>query len=51
MNRNKNSSSYHYESAQEKKYPFALVWTALPCISFFFPSIGHTGICTCFFTL
>lgn len=26
------------------RYPFAIVWTPLPIISWFFPIIGHTGI-------
>jgi hypothetical protein len=28
------------------KYPYCIVWTPLPCISWFIPIIGHTGICT-----
>lgn len=26
-------------------FPYCIVWTQLPLISFFFPFIGHTGIC------
>lgn len=26
-------------------YPYCIVWTKLPLISFIFPFIGHTGIC------
>lgn len=26
------------------RYPFSIVWTPLPVISWFFPLIGHTGI-------
>lgn len=25
-------------------YPYSIIWTALPCITFLIPSIGHTGI-------
>lgn len=28
------------------KYPYCIVWTQLPLISFFLPIIGHTGICS-----
>lgn len=28
------------------KYPYSLVWTALPCITSCFPLCGHTGVCT-----
>jgi hypothetical protein len=27
-------------------YPYCIVWTPLPVLSWFFPFIGHTGICT-----
>lgn len=27
------------------RYPYCLVWTALPCITCCLPFIGHTGIC------
>ena len=27
------------------RYPFCLVWTPIPCISWLIPCIGHTGIC------
>ena len=26
------------------KYPFCIVWSPLPVITWFFPFIGHTGI-------
>ena len=29
-----------------QRYPFCIVWTPLPLISYFLPFIGHTGICT-----
>jgi len=28
------------------KYPYCIVWTPLPIISWFLPFIGHTGICS-----
>jgi len=28
------------------RYPACIVWTPLPVISWLFPFIGHTGICT-----
>ena len=31
---------------EENKYPFCIVWTPLPVISWFLPIIGHVGICT-----
>ncbi len=27
------------------RFPYCIVWTPLPCISWFLPFIGHTGIC------
>ena len=27
------------------RYPYCMVWTALPCITCCLPCIGHTGIC------
>jgi hypothetical protein len=30
----------------KNRYPFSIVWTSIPCISYIFPCIGHTGICT-----
>ena len=30
----------------KQRYPYCLVWTPLPCFTWFFPSIGHVGICT-----
>ena len=26
-------------------FPLCIVWTVIPCISWLFPFIGHTGIC------
>lgn len=31
---------------KNQRYPFCIVWTPLPLISWFIPLIGHTGICT-----
>jgi len=30
---------------EKSRYPFCIVWSPLPVISFFLPIIGHTGIC------
>ena len=27
------------------RFPFCITWTPLPCITWFLPMIGHTGIC------
>lgn len=47
------SNNFKYTLAKSKKiekdknrYPFCIVWTPLPLISWFIPIIGHTGICT-----
>ncbi len=45
MIKNQKGKNYGNQSGKIRRYPFGLVWTALPCITFFFPSIGHTGIC------
>ena len=31
---------------KKQRYPYCIVWTPLPCFTWFFPSIGHVGICT-----
>lgn len=31
--------------SKNNRYPYCIVWTPLPCISWFLPFIGHTGIC------
>ena len=28
------------------RFPLAVAWTTLPCISWILPTIGHTGICS-----
>ena len=30
---------------KKQRFPYCLVWTPLPCISWIIPSIGHVGIC------
>jgi hypothetical protein len=30
---------------ETNRYPFCLVWTPIPCVTWFIPCIGHTGIC------
>ena len=29
-----------------QRYPYCIVWTPIPLISWIFPMIGHVGICT-----
>lgn len=29
-----------------ERYPAAVVWTPIPCITFFLPFVGHMGVCT-----
>jgi hypothetical protein len=41
----------HYSVRKEidkvhNRYPYCIVWTPLPLISWIIPIIGHTGICT-----
>ena len=31
---------------ERNRFPFCIVWTPLPLISWVIPIIGHTGICT-----
>ena len=31
---------------KKQRYPYCIVWTPIPCITYFLPSIGHAGICT-----
>jgi hypothetical protein len=31
---------------ENNRYPYCIVWTPLPVISWIIPIIGHTGICT-----
>ena len=31
---------------KRQRYPYCLVWTTLPCFSWFIPCIGHVGICS-----
>ncbi|KAK3736544.1 hypothetical protein RRG08_051536 [Elysia crispata] len=33
-------------NAKENRYPHCIVWTPLPCLTWFLPFIGHMGICT-----
>lgn len=30
----------------QQKYPCCIVWTPIPCLTWFFPFIGHMGIAT-----
>ena len=31
--------------AKRARFPLCITWTPLPCLSWFLPFIGHTGIC------
>ena len=31
---------------KNQKFPYCIVWTPLPLMSWFIPLIGHTGICS-----
>jgi hypothetical protein len=51
VNQGGNVDSYSYIPRhridfEKDKFPFCIVWTPLPLISWFIPIIGHTGICT-----
>ena len=42
----KNEENYNLKiDSKRNRFPFCIVWTQLPLISFLFPFIGHTGIC------
>ncbi|KAH9376486.1 hypothetical protein HPB48_006571 [Haemaphysalis longicornis] len=30
---------------QRDRFPFCIVWTPIPCLTWFFPIVGHMGIC------
>ena len=31
---------------ERQRYPYCIVWTPIPCITWILPCIGHAGICT-----
>lgn len=31
---------------QNIRFPFCIVWTSIPVLTWLIPCIGHTGICT-----
>jgi hypothetical protein len=31
---------------ENQRYPYCIVWTPIPLISWMIPIIGHTGICS-----
>ena len=33
-------------NAQKNRYPYCIVWTPIPFLTYIIPSIGHTGIAT-----
>ena len=40
---NKNSTKIDIKN---NRYPYCIVWTPIPLITYLIPTIGHTGICT-----
>lgn len=40
------SSKENQVDANNDRYPYCIVWTPLPLITWFLPFIGHMGICT-----
>ena len=40
------SISTHQIDPKAKRFPYCIVWTPLPIITYILPCIGHTGICT-----
>ena len=41
---NKNETKLKIDTVRQR-YPYCIVWTPIPCISWIIPSIGHAGIC------
>ncbi len=41
---NKGGNKYQIDKYHQR-YPFCIVWTPIPCITWLLPCIGHTGIC------
>ena len=35
----------HEMDPEKARFPLCITWTILPCITWFLPFIGHTGIC------
>ena len=47
--REKNNTRFYPKiklDMKKQRFPYCMVWTPLPCITWIFPSIGHVGICT-----
>jgi len=40
----RSSSSTHPVDMEKSRFPYSVVWTPIPMITWFFPFIGHTGI-------
>uniref|UniRef100_A0A3P9D6L1 Transmembrane protein 222 n=1 Tax=Maylandia zebra TaxID=106582 RepID=A0A3P9D6L1_9CICH len=43
--------SWYYQASEKinpeaSRYPYCIVWTPIPVLSWLFPFIGHMGICT-----
>ncbi|MCQ2816840.1 MAG: TMEM222 family protein, partial [archaeon] len=43
---NENKKEDKSISVKDVRYPYCIVWTPLPLITYLIPFIGHTGICT-----
>ena len=38
--------TWKYEiRVKENRFPFCIVWTPIPCLTWFLPFLGHIGIC------
>ena len=44
INSNQNQKKLSIDTIKQR-YPYCIVWTPIPCITWLFPSIGHAGIC------
>ena len=45
VNRESDEEDDNHIDPINQRFPHCIVWTPLPCISWFLPFIGHTGIC------
>lgn len=36
---------YIAPTTSHQKFPYSIVWTTIPGLSWFLPSVGHVGIC------
>ena len=40
------NTTYDKIDPENDRYPYCIVWTVIPCLSWFLPTVGHTGICS-----